>query len=259
MKLGIEIADFVPPDDTTRMQAKNKLLGVGPSVTVIAIVARLDPQKRPIMVPDIAAQLEKMGAENFIIIMLGDGDLLVPLKTRIEHLKVSSLVWPLGTVSEPQNYLRAADIFLLPSLSEGISIAVAEAMAMGLPVVTARAGALPEQLGEIGDWDPTRLSGILVNHTLNNVVDAKMYAEELYPLLQNEQLRQAYGDRARKNVENTFDWRTTLKGMFSEMRMASNLAEGGRVGLPHPASYLAAQTLLMEASRETDFAIGYGR
>ena len=211
------------------------------------------------MVPDIADQLEKMGAQNFIIVMLGDGDLLVPLNNRIESLKVSSLVWPLGTVNEPQNYLRAADIFLLPSLSEGISIAVAEAMAMGLPVVTARAGALPEQLGEIGDWDPTRLSGILVNHTLNNALDARMYAEELYVLLQDEQLRQAYGNRARKNVENTFDWRTTLKGMFREVGMASNLAEKERVGLPHPASYLAAQTLLMEASRETDFALGYGR
>ena len=217
------------------------------------------------MVPDIADQLKKMGAQNFIIVMLGDGDLLVPLNNRIDLLGISSLVWPLGTVNEPQNYLRAADIFLLPSLSEGISIAVAEAMAMGLPVVTARAGALPEQLGEIGQPDPTKkmestqLSGILVNHTLINAVDAKMYAEELYVLLQDEQLRQAYGNRARKNVENTFDWRTTLKGMFREVETAKNLVEAERVGLPHPASYLAAQTLLMEASRETDFAIGYGR
>lgn len=259
VKLGIEISDFSPVNETTRARTKFDLLGVRPDTTVITILARLDPQKRSTMVPDIAAELQKLGAEDFVIVMLGDGDLATALNDRVDQLKVSHLVWPLGTVHEPQDYLAATDVFLLPSVSEGISIAVAEAMAMGLPIITARAGALPEQLGESlapkGVIAP--LAGILVNHTLDNTVDAMLYANELYKLLHDHQLRRHYGQIARRNVEKTFDWRLTLQGMFLEVQQASNLPERKRKGLPHPAAYYSSQTLLMEAAAETDFGINY--
>lgn len=256
VKLGIEISDFHPVNETVKISAKEELLGVEPDVTVITIVARLDPQKRSTLVPDIADKLRALGGKDFIIIMLGDGDLSIPLNNRIDLLKVSSYVWPLGTVNHPQEYLAATDIFLLPSLSEGISIAVAEAMAMGLPIVTARAGALPEQLGETKD-NLNNLAGVLVNHTLVASVDAELYATELYTLLTKPELRIKLGQTARQTIADTFNWRETLQGLFLELSHAKNLNAEERKGLPSPAAYYASQTLLMEAAGETDFGINY--
>ena len=49
--------------------------------------------------------------------------------------------------------LRQADVFLLPSLSEGCSLALAEAMASGIPVIGSNVGGVPEVMGELGaDW-----------------------------------------------------------------------------------------------------------
>ena len=237
--------------------AKHDLLNVSPDTIVITIVARLDPQKRPIMVPDIADELRKMGTTNFVIVMLGDGDSGIQLKERIKSLKVGPLIRLLGTVERPQDFLAATDIFLLPSVSEGISIAVAEAMAMGLPIVTARAGALPEQLGEgiDGPSIDQPIAGVLVNHTLIDSVDAPLYAQELYSLIKDSDLRNFYGGIARKTVEDTFDWRSTLMGMFGEIKLAENSRHLHDALLPNPAAHFAIEKLLLEASSETDFAV----
>ena len=257
VKLGIEISDFTPNNATMKAAAKRDLLNISPDVIVITIVARLDPQKRPIMVPDIADELRKMGTTNFVIVMLGDGDSGIQLRERIKALKVGPLIRLLGTVERPQDFLAATDIFLLPSVSEGISIAVAEAMAMGLPIVTARAGALPEQLGEsLEGPSPDRpIAGVLVNHTLVDSIDAPLYAQELYTLIKDSDVRNMYGQIARTTVESTFDWRTTLMGMFGEIRLAENSRHLHDALLPNPAAHFAIEKLLLEASSETDFAV----
>lgn len=240
-----------------RAIAKKDLLGLDAETVVITIVARLDPQKRSVMVPDIADHLRRMGGNNFVIVMLGDGDSGIELKERIKSFHVEPVLRLLGTVDRPQDYLAATDIFLLPSVSEGISIAVAEAMAMGLPIVTARAGALPEQLGEAldGPHPDHLIAGVLVNHTLVNALDAPLYAAELLTLINDESLRLKYGAKARENVEDTFDWRSTLRGMFHEIGMAENSRHLHDALLPNPAAHFAIQNLLLEASQETDFAV----
>lgn len=211
------------------------------------------------MVPDVADHLRRMGAKDFIIIMLGEGDSGIELKERIKAFRVGKIIKLLGTVERPQDYLAATDIFFLPSVSEGISIAVAEAMAMGLPIVTARAGALPEQLGEglDGPQAGQEIAGVLVSHTLDNAIDAPVYAKELFNLIGDGDLRKKLGKIARENVENTFDWRSTLMGMFGEIELAENSRHLNDVLLPNPAAHFAIQNLLLEASQETDFAVSF--
>ncbi|GAA5858132.1 hypothetical protein JCM8547_005665 [Rhodosporidiobolus lusitaniae] len=257
VKLGIEVDDFAPNNVSMKALAKKDLLNVSPKTTVITIVGRLDPQKRPTLVPDIADSLRRLGGYregDFVIIMLGDGDEKDALKSRIAQFRVGNFVRVLGTVDHPQNFLAATDIFLLPSMSEGISIAVAEAMAMGLPIVTARAGALPEQLGDTPGGNKDHLAGILVNHTLNAERDAPLYAKDLDLLIRNPPLQRKYGRNGRKNVEETFEWRKTLRGMFDEIAKARLPRHVHDVELPNPAVHFALQDVLLEANQETDFA-----
>lgn len=284
---------FTPADGSARQRAKRDLLGISPETIVITIVARLDPQKRSVMIPDIADSLRRLGAKDFIIVMVGNGESSAELKEKIKLFRVEGIVRIMGTVTRPQDFLAATDIFLLPSVSEGISIAVAEAMAMALPIVTARAGALPEQLGEtlvtavpppilapffsFGNKKPDppssltlqarsiyaanhddypTIAGVLVNHTLDDSVDAKLYAEALYKLVLDPELRHQYGVIGRDLVERTSDWRTTLKGLFNELRLAREAGKNEATQL-NPAAHFAIQNLLLEQKAETDFAVSY--
>lgn len=226
----------------------------------------MDPQKRSTLVPLIASELRSLGARNFLINLIGDGPLEGAVQARIKVLQVKDEVRLLGTIATPQDYLAASDIFLLPSVSEGISIAVAEAMAMGLPVVTARAGALPEQLGD--DSNPALVSsstikpllaGILVNHTMIDSIDARLYAHELFTLMRSSTLRTSYGEVGLA-LTSKMGWRTTLMGLFREVKKSKNLdmrdLDHLRT-LPNPSAFLSAQTLVMQARVETDLAAHY--
>lgn len=259
VKLGIELRDFSPVRELDRINAKEQLLDLVPEALVVTFVGRLDPQKRPLLIPLIVQELLRLHVvDDFQFIMLGDGPLHSALVQRIEQEELDDFVRVLGTVGRPQDFLAATDIFLLPSVSEGISIAVAEAMAMELPIVTARAGALPEQLGDGTD----HVGGILVNHTLADNVDATLYATELMKLFDKSKLRKSYGAEGRRNVEKTFDWHDTLAGLAPQLALAENLDWGtsGVVGaLPNPAAYLAVQTVLLEAWHGSDMVSSYGK
>ncbi|GAA6000357.1 hypothetical protein JCM10207_007977 [Rhodosporidiobolus poonsookiae] len=264
VKLGIEASAFVPPTPAERNAAKASILGLEPDTTVITVVGRLDPQKRPLLVPRIVSELLKRVEDDFVVVMLGDGDLRRDLERVVASLDVGEYVRVMGT-KDPIPYYQASDIFLLPSMSEGLSIAVAEAMAMGLPIITPRAGALAEQLGELDDTGkaahgPNDLGGILIDHHLDLVQDPELYADAVAKLVLDPGLRRRLGDNARRLVEGGFDWRSTLGGLFVEAEKASNLPGHAPVAFderyPHPAAYLSTQMLLSEMWRETD-QMGY--
>ncbi|GAA6031660.1 hypothetical protein JCM8097_001920 [Rhodosporidiobolus ruineniae] len=261
VKLGIEAAQFVPPTPAERNAAKASVLSLEPDTIVITMVGRLDPQKRPTLVPRIVSELLKRVDDDFVVVMVGDGDLRPELERLIRDLDVGEYVKLLGTQQDPSKFLVASDIFLLPSMSEGLSVAVAEAMAMSLPVVTARAGALAEQLGELDEegnksHGPAELGGVLIDHELDTVKDPEAYADALARLITDAKLRRSLGANARKLVENGFDWRQTLSQMFVETERASNLPGHAPQPVdpryPHPAAYLSTQMLLAEMWKETD-------
>ena len=87
----------------------------------------------------VAAELP--GAELRIA---GDGDLRVQLQAFAEELNLTDRVTFLGALPDTAQFLSQLDIFVLSSLSEGLPLALLEAMAAGLPVVSTRAGGVEE-------------------------------------------------------------------------------------------------------------------
>ncbi|KAK4058434.1 hypothetical protein OIO90_000593 [Microbotryomycetes sp. JL221] len=257
VKLGIDMPAYEPIQEEARRARKAELLGLDPETVVITFVGRLDPQKRPQLVPAIARALLDKIDEDFVLIMLGGGHMHDFVEGEIVSSRLSDYVRLLGSKDNVHEYLAASDIFLLPSMSEGISIAVAEAMAMALPIVTANAGALPEQLGVNATRD---LGGVIVDHILDDDQDAMLYADALSELVTDESKRIKLGRNARKLVEVGFDWHQTLKGLFRETRLAKNLPghpHQVRDGFPHPAAYYAVQSVLLENWQISDFAGNY--
>jgi glycosyltransferase involved in cell wall biosynthesis len=82
--------------------------------------------------------------------LVGDGDQAPALRQLAEELTLGGAVRFCGERRDIGSWLRAADVFVMPSDSEGLPIAMLEAMAAGLPAIVTDVGALPELIGLSG-------------------------------------------------------------------------------------------------------------
>ena len=95
-------------------------------------------------IPILAARL----AHRFRVVIAGEGPLKDPLNARAHRLGVQNRVLFLGFQQHVGDLLGAADIVVLPTQREGLSIALLEAMAAGKPIVTTNIGSNREATGE---------------------------------------------------------------------------------------------------------------
>jgi glycosyltransferase involved in cell wall biosynthesis len=168
---------------------------------VVLCPARLVPVKGHRHLLDAAAHLKARGI-TFELWLAGDGPERDPLARRVGELGLGDRVRLLGTVPHAEllrlYQQRRVDCVVLPSLDlggglhEGISVALIEAMAHGVPAIATRAGGLPELL-EGG-------AGILVPPA-----DAGALADALEHVLGSAVLRAELARAGRQRVEEEFD------------------------------------------------------
>jgi glycosyltransferase involved in cell wall biosynthesis len=122
----------------------------------------------------------------------GDGPERAALATEVARLGLDRVVELLGTRSDVDDLLAAADLFVLSSDSEGLPMSVLEAMAAGLPVVASAVGGVPELVldGETGALVPPRDSAALAGAIRRIVADPA--------------LRDRLGEAGRRRVEREF-------------------------------------------------------
>jgi glycosyltransferase involved in cell wall biosynthesis len=114
----------------------------------------------------------------------------------IEKLELQHLVHYIGPVLDDElpSLYAAASAYLLPSLHEGFGIPCWEAMAVGLPVVASKRGALPEIIGD---------AGLLIDDPL----DANAWAEAIIRVLQDKELRTSLIERGYNRIADR-TWKT---------------------------------------------------
>jgi len=101
------------------------------------------------------------------LVVVGTGVLFSELQRDAERMGVAQRVTFTGFQQDVVPFLQAADIFVLPSVQEGLSLSALEAMALGKPVVACRVGGTPEVVvdGETGllvaPGQPTELASAL--------------------------------------------------------------------------------------------------
>jgi glycosyltransferase involved in cell wall biosynthesis len=131
-------------------------------------------------------------------ILVGDGPERTELQQLVAQLQLGECVWMAGDRDDIPALLGHMDIFVLPSLGEGISNTVLEAMATGLPVVATRVGGNPE-LVEDG------VTGVLVS-----VGDVQALSAVLLGLLENPARCREMGHAGRQRILRDFDWERTV-------------------------------------------------
>jgi glycosyltransferase involved in cell wall biosynthesis len=116
-----------------------------PSVFTIVCVGRLEKVKNQQVLIRAISRISQFPCK---LILVGDGRERENLEELTLALGCKDRVEFIGFSSEPERYLSAATLFVLPSLSEGFGIAVLEAMQQGLPCLCSRVGGVPEFLEE---------------------------------------------------------------------------------------------------------------
>lgn len=190
MENGVDTADIRPPAD--KKQAKESI-GIKDNQILVLFTGRLTKQKAQEVLFH-AFQKALQASPNLHLMLVGDGEDRKKLEILAEDLKIASRITFVGRVEDVRPYLCAADIFVLPSLAEGLSNSLLEAMSMGLPCIASRVSGSVEVLGE-GDE-----RGLLIDPG-----DIEQLAEAIVRLASNPDWASRMGLRARERIIEKYD------------------------------------------------------
>jgi glycosyltransferase involved in cell wall biosynthesis len=148
---GVDVKSFELRD--FNLEERNKIRrgwGFGDRDTVLITSSRLNIKNG---IGDVIEALVLL-PENVKFVICGIGELRESLELRAKSLKVGDRVIFVGNISHDllPKYLKSADIFIRPSLSEGFGLSFVEAMATRLPVIATRVGGIADFL-----VDPAKL------------------------------------------------------------------------------------------------------
>lgn len=130
LKNGIETDKFIFSKEV-RDQIRNEL-GLGYDSLVIGHVGRFNHQKNHSFLVDIFYELSKIATESFLV-FVGDGALRSEIEKKVRKLRLNDKVLFLGERSDINNVLQAFDLFVFPSIHEGLPVTLIEAQGAGLP------------------------------------------------------------------------------------------------------------------------------
>lgn len=186
---GIDVERFRLKTPDYRLQTKRGLgLGDGP---VVGIVARLSDVKGHIyLIQAMRRVLEDIPKAQLLIV--GSGKMQNELINLTKNLRIQEKVKFIPSVAETKDVLLAMDIFVMPSLKEGLGLALMEAMAVGLAVVGSSVGGIKTLIQD-------EYNGLLVEPAN---VDA--LRDAILELLQQPQKRTFLGNNARLFIQQNF-------------------------------------------------------
>jgi glycosyltransferase involved in cell wall biosynthesis len=186
---GVDLGRFARSGDKKALCSD---LGLPASSTLVVTVGRLvEPKGHRYLIDSAGPVLSRFPEVHFLLI--GDGELRAELEGKAARLGLSGHVHFLGSRNEVAGLLAAADLFVLPSLWEGLPVALLEAMAAAKPVVATAVAGTDEAV-------ITGQTGLVVPPA-----DSQALAEAISQLLSQPAQAQAMGQAARQYVESNFD------------------------------------------------------
>lgn len=180
--VGVDVKRFGSFRDTR--EETRRELGVGEQDFLLLSVGEMTPNKNHEMVIRAMKELEDTSIQYFIA---GRGERMEALKAQIQELHLEDRVHLLGYRNDVPKLYAAADAFVFPSFREGLSVALMEAMAAGLPCVVAPIRGNTDLISD-------GIEGLYMAHTPESI------GEKVRALYNDAALREKLGEAAAKKV-----------------------------------------------------------
>ncbi len=185
----IDLKEYKSIGDTEKQALRIKL--DLPETPLVLYVGRFVQRKGINYLLEAWKKVQKEVAQARLL-LLGDGQTFEEMRRYAEKLSIAETTHFLGHVNNVQEYLQAADIFVLPSIQEGMPNALLEAMASGLPVVATR-------IGGVVDIIEDGIDGVLVEPA-----DTEGLAEKILQLLKRKDMAETIACNAYQKIKNHY-------------------------------------------------------
>lgn len=187
---GVDTSTFRPYVDNKHHHLPSAL--ASNDVELVIFVGRLTEEKNVLgLLRAWASALSELESK-WTLVIIGDGPMRKELTDNVKALKLESSVHFVGHQTNISEWLSSASIFVLPSLYEGLSNALLEAMSSGLPVVVTRVSGATELVEDTG-------SGKVVP-----IADDESLASAIKDLANSKELRFEMGARGRFVIQNRY-------------------------------------------------------
>lgn len=207
---GIDLSEYLRVSSLPNKISllKNKKLNPTQQLTIFSLKKELGLEADTILVGNIGlfwpvkgqefliramARIEEKKRKNPIhIVLVGRGENEDRLRSLAQELDIREKIHFLGWRKDIPNILQALDIYVQPSLSEGLPLAVVEACAAGLPIIASNVGGIPEIIRD-------NIDGLLVPPANEQAI-----AEAIVKLLSNPDLATRLAQQAQKRAFSEF-------------------------------------------------------
>ena len=187
-RLGVDIDFFSPVTDKKLFKKK---LNLPEDKFIIGYVGRISKEKNTQVLFKAFKKLEEQ--EKLHLLLVGDGP--EDERKRFSVLKNCTIT---GFVDNVYDYMKAMDVFVMPSLTETSSLATLEAMSSGLPVIASKVGFMRSYIvkGHNGIFFPRN--------------SPTMLAMKIKKIRNDAELRNKLGQNARKTISYSFSWERSI-------------------------------------------------
>lgn len=192
---GIDVERF---SSARASDEEKKALGISGGYPVIGSVGRLSREKGIRFLLDAAAKvIEEVPEARFLVV--GEGEEKEPLMRYADSGALKGKVVFAGYRDDADKIYPMLDVFVMPSLTEGIPLSLLEAMASAKPIVATKVGGIPSVITD-------RRSGLLVDPQ-----DSDALSGGILSFLADRRLAEMTGGNAREAVKEKFSIETTVK------------------------------------------------
>ena len=194
----------MPFDEIEKIKPDTKLTEKFQNKQIVTYVGRLISGKGII---DLVKSIAKINRDDFVLLVIGDGPEDENLKKMAKNLNIENKVEFLGAkpFDEVLGVLKVSDVFVNPSYNEGLPTTVLEAGVCKCAIVATDVGGTKEIITH-------QKSGILIQPK-----DIENMAASIEELLKNESKRKAFGDSAKKEIFERFNWEKSVNQYIEQI------------------------------------------
>lgn len=178
-KISVIHNGLAPVKFLDREEAK-AALGLPSRKMLLGSIANFYKTKGLDILIDALSLLDSKLLESIHLAIIGEGKERISIEKRILEHRLVAKVTLVGNLPRAEKYLKAFDVFLLPSRKEGFPFVLLAAMQAGVPIIASKVGGIPEALGDAGvqvpPQDPRSLANAIMS-LLNDVNLARQLAQ----------------------------------------------------------------------------------